>query len=303
MQLPSSSTSRRSFLTNIGMTAATLASGLPLNAASAARPKWPIIAFSKPFQHLSHEDCAALVEEIGWDGIECPVRPKGQIEPERAAEDLPALQQALSRRGKSILIATTSITSVEDPGAEALLRVLAKQGIRRYRMGYYRYDKARNPADELREIRPRLRDLAALNQELGIMGCYQNHSGDRYVGAPIWDLHELMEDLDPAHLGVFFDIGHATAEGGSSWPIEARLMRSRMGGVYVKDFQWARTAKGWKATWCGLGEGMVSSTFFGWLKQTGYDGLISQHHEYELGDEASMKQAFHRDLKALQAWL
>ena len=38
---------------------------------------------------------AELVAEVGWDGIECPVRSKGQVEPERVEEDLPKMVEAL----------------------------------------------------------------------------------------------------------------------------------------------------------------------------------------------------------------
>src|SRR5438067_7531604 len=46
----------------------------------------------------------------------------------------------------------------------------------------------------------------------------QNHSGNGYVGAAMWDIHEMIRDLDPRHMGVHFDIGHATVESGLSWP-------------------------------------------------------------------------------------
>ena len=41
------------------------------------------------------EQTAELVATVGWDGIECPVRAKGQIEPERAQDDLPKYAEAL----------------------------------------------------------------------------------------------------------------------------------------------------------------------------------------------------------------
>ena len=104
-------------------------------------------------------------------------------------------------------------------------------------------------------------------------------------------------------MGTCFDIGHATIEGGLSWPIEARLMRPFYTAVFVKDFVWQKGPKGWRAEWCPLGDGMVHAEFFKTLKKSGYDGPISQHHEYELGKGAEMIQAMKKDLAVLKQWL
>src|SRR5206468_715729 len=98
-------------------------------------------------------------------------------------------------------------------------------------------------------------DLAQLNHSLGIQGAYENHSGADSFGAAIWDVYETIRDLDPAAMGIAFDIGHATIEGGLSWPIQARLAEPRYSVVYVKDFRWEKQSTGWKSVWCPLGEG------------------------------------------------
>jgi sugar phosphate isomerase/epimerase len=105
------------------------------------------------------------------------------------------------------------------------------------------------------------------------------------------------------HIGFCFDIGHATVEGGLSWPIEARLAEPFYTAVIAKDFYWMKGADGWKDTWCPLGEGMVSRTFFDRLKKSNYRGPICQHHEYELGDPRQMTARLQQDLKVLKEWL
>jgi sugar phosphate isomerase/epimerase len=273
----------------------------------AAQPPGPsrfkIIAFSKPFQNLSFDDTADVVAQVGWDGIECPVRAKGHVVPERVEEDLPKMVEALKKRNCDVSLITTDIRSPSSPFAEKVLRTASTLGIKRYRLSYWKYDVGQPIPAQLESIRSELRDLAALNKELGIRGGYQNHSGSDYVGAPIWDIYSLIKDLDPKHLGVCFDIGHATLEGGHSWPIEARLMEPHYTAVYVKDFFWKKGAKGWTAEWCPLGEGMVSKTFFQRLKQSSFQGPISQHHEYEIGSGAPMIRAMQRDLQVFKEWL
>jgi sugar phosphate isomerase/epimerase len=224
------------------------------------------------------------------------VRPKGQIEPERAADELPRLIEALQARGKKLTLLTTAITSLKQPHAESLLRTAAKLGVKRYRLG-------RSVPEQVQELRAQFRDLAALNAELGLQAGYQNHSGRDYFGAPLWDIWSILSDLDPRHMGLCFDIGHATIEGGLSWPIDARLAQSHLTAVFVKDFLWQRTANGWREQWVLLGDGMVDKSFFRWLKTTSFSGPISQHHEYDHGQGKEMIGKLQRDLKVLREWL
>lgn len=300
---PSDSLSRRQFAARTSLAA--LAAPATLLSAAPAKPggRNKIIAFSKPFQNLSYDDTADVAAEAGWDGIECPVRPKGQIEPERAADELPKLAAALKRRGLEVGIMTTGIKSAGEPHAESTLRAAAALGIGRYRMNYWKYDRKRSIPEQLNEIRPQLKDLAAMNKEIGIQGCCQNHSGKNYVGAPIWDLYDLMKDLDPRHIAACFDIGHATVEGGYAWESHVHLMQPHFGAVYVKDFKWEKQEKGWKAAWCPLGDGMVNKDFFTTLKKSSFDGPISQHHEYDHGEGKAMIQLMQKDLKVLRQWL
>ena len=177
---PDASLTRRDFVAATTTAAAALATApLSLFAQETAARRFKIIGFTKPFQQLNFEDTADVVAEIGWDGIECPVRPKGdgQIEPERAPDELPKLLEALKKRGKDLTMMATAVTSVSQPHTEPLLRTAAKLGIRRYRLGFLKYDLARSIPDQLKEIGARLRDLAALNGELGLQAGFQNHSG------------------------------------------------------------------------------------------------------------------------------
>jgi len=303
LMIPQTSVTRRQFVQTTALAAA-LAATRPLTQAAPAASVWKIIAFSKPFAQLSPDDTADLVADIGWDGIECPVRAKsGQIAPERVEEDLPKMVEALKKRGKEVTIVTTEITKV-DPLAEKVLRTCAKLGIKKYRLGFTKYAKDKPVAETVRELGAALKDLAALNAELGIQGGWQNHSGADYVGAPLWDLWTALKDLDPKHIGVCFDIGHATLEGGLSWPVQARLMEPYYVAVFLKDFYWEKGAKGWAPSWCPFGEGMVPKNFLTNLKKTAFTGPLCQHHEYKsLGAGPEMIAHMKKDLATLREWL
>lgn len=299
-----SSLSRRDFLFQSAMAASALSLGAGAALAQTpAKGKYPIIAFSKPFQQMNATETANFVAEVGWEGIECPVRPKGQIEPEKAADELPKLAEAMRKQKLDVYILTTGITSMKTPHTETVLRTASKLGIKRIRLGFWKYPKDQSPADYLKEITPDLKDIADACKSLGLQAGFQNHSGKDYVGAPIWDVFSIIKDMDPKSMGMCFDIGHATIEGGLSWPIEAKLIEPFYTAVFVKDFFWKKDDKGWKMTWCNLGDGMVNKSFFDSLKKSAYSGPICQHHEYEMGDQKQMLAHMQKDLKVLKGWL
>lgn len=274
-----------------------------LSAAPATSGECPILAFSKAFQHLDFEDTADLVAEVGFDGIDCPVRKGGQVLPERVEDDLPRLVAALKKCGRQLPSIVTDVVGVGDPQTERVLRAASKLGIRLYRLGFVNYLGDTPLPKQLDEVRARLRDLVALNKQLGLCAGFQNHSGGRNIGGPVWDIYEVIRDLDPQHIGAFFDIGHATIEGGHAWQLHARLMQPFFKEVYVKDFTWQKEARGWESRFCALGEGMISPTFFTKFVRGGFTGPIVQHHEHPIGTGRELVLALKKDLVTLKGWL
>jgi len=295
---------RRDFLkSSAGCIALQLSDPLFGNEQRRSDQRFSIIGFTKPFQNLTSQQVAETVAEIGWQGIECAVRANGQIEPARVANDLPELIEALQTVHCEVSLVATDITSITQPHTETILHTLAQVGIRRLRLGYWHYRADQSPAARLAEIAPDVRELAAACKDLGLKAGIQNHSGSTYVGAPVWDIHALVHDLDPSSMGICFDLGHATLEGGLSWPIDAKLMEPFYTAVVVKDFVWAKGPQGWKEQGCPLGKGIVSQEFFRRLKASDYEGPICQHHEYALGDRSQMLAHMQRDFAVLKAWL
>src|SRR5690242_6299477 len=104
--------SRRDFLAGaaIGAAATAFQSRNALGAPAGEFPP-PISVFSKVYQELKldFEQAAALTAEAGFDGVDCPVRDKGEILPERAADDLPRYAEALRKHHTGLLLITTGI--------------------------------------------------------------------------------------------------------------------------------------------------------------------------------------------------
>ena len=136
---------RRSFVKSTATAAlgAGLSSAPLLAAVDKTKKPWPneFCTFTKVFQHMSYDELADTIAELGFDGIEAPVRPGGHVLPERVEEDLPKMMEAMEKRGLTISILTSGINEVSDEQhTEKVLRTAKALGIKRYRMSYYRYD-------------------------------------------------------------------------------------------------------------------------------------------------------------------
>lgn len=274
--MPDTHTSRRNFL---------IAAGCGLASASLARTevtaadspvKNSICVFTKPFQSLTYDELADRIAELGFDGIEAPIRDGGHIEPAAVPDELPKMVEALKKRNLELTVMTSSINDPNDPLTEKILKTAADLGVRRYRMKYFKYDFDKPILKQLDEWKPRFKDLAAMNRQFGVTAVYQNHAGRNYLGAALWDLRQLLEGIAVNEIAVAYDIRHATAEGGMSWPATWHMIRPHVETIYVKDFVWDEV----KPRNVPLGEGRISRGFFKLLKQSNFKGPVSLHEEY-----------------------
>ena len=194
-----------------------------------------IAIFSKHLQWLDYSAAAKAAAEAGFDALDIPVRPGGHVLPERVEEDLPRAVDAAHAGRAQVTMITTAITGVDDPHAEAVLKTAAGLGIGHYRMGYVRYEGGvRRTLDA---TVPRWRQLAALNESLGIHGGYQNHSGAN-LGAAVWDLFLVLEEVGSSWIGCQYDIRHAVVEGAFSWVRDLEVIAPFIDTLVAKDFAW-----------------------------------------------------------------
>ena len=251
-----------------------------------AKEKLKVAIFSKHLQFLQGEALAKGVAELGFDGVDITVRKGGHVEPARVAQDLPPLFAIFKQHGLEVPMITTDIADAETPFTEDILKTMAGLGIRNYRFGAFKWTGGQSYAAQLDAMKPRLAKLAALNAKYQACAMYHTHSGAGLVGASIWDLYTLMKDLDPRAMGVNYDVGHATIEGGlGGWIASFKICGAHVRGIAVKDFLWEQDAKGvWREQWKPIGEGMVRfPQFFAMVAESGFSGPLQVHYEYPLG--------------------
>ena len=267
---------------------------------SQAPSQLDIHIFSKHLQFLSPESMAEAAAEIGFDGVDLTVRPKGHVLPEHAEEALPLAVEHIKKNGLKADMMTTSINDPDNEFTEKILNTAAGNGIKTYRMGYWRYEKGEEdiPA-ALSKFRKKMQKLAILNKKLGIKGGYQNHSGS-FVGASLWEVWHLLENTKQEGIGAQYDIRHATLEGGYYWKTSLRLLQKRIVSIVLKDFKWQKVDGKWKAINTPIGEGMVDfAAFFKLLKHYKISVPVSLHYEY-LGGMTDKNEIFKTMKKDLQ---
>jgi hypothetical protein len=190
-------------------------------AAQPSATKLKIAIFSKHLEFLEGEELARGAAELGVEGIDLAVRRGGHVEPERVKQDLPALVAAIRKQGLEVPMLTTDISDADTPYADDILAAMTDLGIHHYRWGGYKWKNDTPISKQLEAFKPRVAKLAALNGRYQASAMYHTHSGVGLVGASIWDLHEILSGFDPRLVGVNYDIGHATVEGGLGGWIES----------------------------------------------------------------------------------
>ena len=280
------SVSRRNFLINTLLTGSLLPF-IPEKSYSqnsnknADLPK--INIFSKHLQFLNYQDMAEAAKEMGFDGIDLTIRPKGHVLPENVETDLPKAVEAMKKAGFSPSLFCTAVEDAANPVDKKLLETAAKLGFKYYRMNWYKYNDQKTIPQSLDEYRDKIAGLSRLNKNLGLTGCYQNHAG-RMVGASMFEIWEILKKADLQHMGAQYDIRHATLEGGLSWQTGFNLIQPNIKTIVLKDFMWEKNNGKWTPKSVPLGEGMVDfKTYFKLLKDNKIDVPVCLHLEYPLG--------------------
>ena len=71
---------------------------------------------------------AEAAAEMGFDGVDLTVRPKGHVLPEKVESDLPKAVEAMRKVGFSPFIMTTAVQDANDPTDQNVLSTASKLG-------------------------------------------------------------------------------------------------------------------------------------------------------------------------------
>ena len=314
--LPAPPWNRREFITKTGagiagalmlpgiLRAESAAAAAPA-AAGTAKAAFDIAAFEKHFyETYSPDELAQTCDEMALD-VELTVRPEGHVKPVNAARELPALVAALAGRNRRILIIATSFVRPDEPHLEETLRAARKLGIRYYRHRGFTYVPGTPIKTQLASFRSQAKEFAAINRDIGITGLYQNHAGANSVGAAIWDIDRVLDDIDPDHFGLALDTRHLLVEQGRAWPTAIRLIAPRIRSLFVKSFKWDRD----RTIETPLSEGIVTKAMVDQIVEARPNLPVCLHVEHvklqpvPFVDRAGIVKVFRDDARVLRGWL
>jgi len=193
---------------------------------------------------------------------------------------MPRYAEALGEHHVRMLLLTTAIQGVGSPHAREILSTAKGLGIQYYRLGYWSHGPGL-PAEKLCErIRSSLKELAAMNREMGLCALFHNHSAgsDKTTGpagGDLAELYEIVKDFDADQVGVAFDLGHAIITHGDQWRTHFERLKDHIRVVYLKDV--ARPSR-----FVPFGQGELGRTdFFALLAKLNYRAPLSMHIEYD----------------------
>ncbi|WP_178988561.1 sugar phosphate isomerase/epimerase family protein [Winogradskyella schleiferi] len=239
--------------------------------------------FSKHLQFLDYNAMSEAAAEMGFDGLDLTVRRKGHVLPKNVKTDLPKAVKAIKNHGLKTSMMSTNVWDINDNVNRTVLAIASQLGFTHYRTDWLKYPDDRSIQESQLKFGAQAYDLEKLNEELGLIGGYQNHSG-KHVGAPVWDLLPILETTNGKHMGCQYDIRHAVVEGAGSWELGLQRIRPYINSIVIKDFKWDYKDGKWQIENVPLGEGMVDfKRYFSILKSYKINVPVSLHLEYDLG--------------------
>jgi sugar phosphate isomerase/epimerase len=231
--------------------------------------------FTKPWNQPL-PDLATFIYGLGFAGVELPVRPGFQVEPDNVEAGLVEAVRIFGDHGLAIV-------SIAGPTDERTIAACAKAGVRIIRMC------VAIPADRgyLEHEALVQRDFARLVPELdrcGVTIGVQNHC-DRNVANAMGTRH-LIERFDPKHIAAVWDPAHCALDGEVP-ELAIDILWSHLCMVNLKNAIWQRlddTKEGvaqFRHVWVPGRHGLCSwPTVVDLLHKRDYPGPICLTAEY-----------------------
>jgi sugar phosphate isomerase/epimerase len=245
--------------------------------------------FTKPWPNLPLSELGAMVNNLGFDGIELPVRPGFQVEPENVAQ-LPAAAKQLAQFG-------VEIASIAGPTDEATIAACAEAGVPTIRI-MARIDRDESYPEAESRLRNEYDALVPLLEKYGVQVGVQNHC-NRFVMHAL-GMRELVKPYNPQHIAIIWDAAHEALNGGQP-DLALDVVWPYLCMVNLKNAIWQRVngpeaeVADWQVYWTSGRQGLAN-----WpqvvreLKQREYTGVICLTAEYS--DQSAVNRLIAEDI-------
>ena len=240
----------------------------------------PLTVFTKSWKEKSIPALGELVRNMGFDGIELPVRPGFQVEPDNVEKGLPRAAKELAELG-------LKIHSIAGPTDERTVAACGEAGVPIIRI-CVAIDTSKGYMASVDRFRKECEALVAVLDEHGVAIGVQNHC-DAFIGSALGVVHAI-EPFDRKHVCAVLDIAHCGLDGEPeelaidiAWPYLSMVnlknaFRRRSTGPEAEEVRW-------KHYWTSGRQGFASwSRAAEILRRRGYAGPVCLSAEYSDGD-------------------
>lgn len=231
--------------------------------------------FTKPWRTLSIDELGQKIAGWGLDGIEFPLRPGYQVEPQAADKELPQLVKRLGEYGVKVF-------SVASSTEERIFAACAEAGVPMIRV-MPKIEKEEGYWASFRKERANLESLLPLCEKYGVKIGVQQHCGDYITDTT--GMFQLLDGLDSRYIRAILDAAHEGLTGRDP-EYSLQIIWNQLGMVNFKNAYYRRTtgpeAKAeWEVYWTTGPHGLSDWTKLAeGLKQRNYDGVITLSAEY-----------------------
>jgi len=257
------------------------------------------IVFTKPWKNESLEELGALVKDMGFDGVEYPLRDGYQVQPSDGAAGIKRLVDGLGAFDLTVGSIAAGIDS------EEVFAGCGENGVKIIRI-CQGFDRTLGFFENIDQIRRAYDAALPWCEKYGVTVGVQMHCSEGY-GAFISSAAEkyiLLRDYDPKYIAAVWDSGH-NGLAGTEPKYGLDVIWDMLCMVNFKAAYWkARTgpeagSASWGAYWttgrhaCGNWREAVAH-----LKNRGYSGVICMPAEYT--DEPNAEKYTREDLAYLK---
>jgi len=239
--------------------------------------------FTKPWNKISLPELGEFISNLGFDGIEFPLRPGFQVEPDNAEKGLTELVKEMNNYGiKVTSVASVTTEQVFAGCAEAgipIIRIMPKVELKD---GFFA---------SIEKIRREIEGFYPLCEKYGVQVGIQHHFGNYLINS--MEVRYLIEQYDPQYIGAIWDAAHS-ALAGEEPEIGLEIVASHLCMVNLKNIFYKRvngpeaeSAK-WKR-YATTGRHGLSSweRIVRYLKKKKYKGVVCLCAEYDEEDQVN----------------
>jgi sugar phosphate isomerase/epimerase len=246
--------------------------------------------FSKPWKTMGLPELGRFLRELGFDGVELPVRPEFQVEPDNVEKGLPEAARVLADNG-------VKIGSVAGPTDERTIAACAEADVPMIRI-CANIPRDKDYATAIADMQRAWDALVPALDEHGVAIGVQNHAGRCIANA--METVQAIAKYDPKHVCLVWDAAHEALAGAEpelaldvGWP--------HLGLVNLKNAFWKRTngpeadVARWTWYWTSGRQGRAEwDRVVAALKERGYRGDICLTAEYS--DQDAVDRLIAEDL-------